>query len=107
MHAAPPGHECPPAHMPPGHAHSSRHAHLWAHMPPGTHTPHHAHPPQILRDAVNERAVRILLEYILVMILFRPVTLFPAVTICNMNAMKKTQLEGDDIYNALFEIEEK
>ena len=102
----PPGHECPQAHMPPGHAHSSRHAHLWAHMPPGTHTPT-MHTPQILRDAVNERAVRILLEYILVMILFRPVTLFPAVTICNMNAMKKTQLEGDDIYNALFEIEEK
>ena len=47
------------------------------------------------------------LQWMIFVIFFRPVTLFPAVTICNMNAMKKTQLEGDDIYNALFEIEEK
>ena len=106
MHAAPlgmnaPQHTCPLGmHTPPG-MHTSGHTCPRAHTPPTMHTP------QILRDAVNERAVRILLEYILVMILFRPVTLFPAVTICNMNAMKKTQLEEDDIYNALFEIEEK
>ena len=38
---------------------------------------------------------------------FRPVTLFPAVTVCNMNAMKRSALAGDDVYNALFEIDQK
>ena len=53
-HTCPPGHTCPPrARTPPGHA-----------CPPG-----HARPQRILRDAVNEQAVRILLECILVKIL--------------------------------------
>ena len=47
MHASP-----PPARIPPGHAHTT----------PGMYVPR-----RILRDAVNERAVRILLECILVM----------------------------------------
>ena len=54
MHT-PHGHTCPPqAHMPPGHTWP------WAHIPPP--------PGQILRDAVNERAVRILLECILALV---------------------------------------
>ena len=63
----PPCHTCPlpctPPHMPPTmHGPTS---HVPA-TPPATHVPHcHARPP-ILRDAVNERAVRILLECILV-----------------------------------------
>ena len=59
----PPCHACPPAiHAPPHHTPPR------AFMPPAMHAPYHTcpHPPQILRDVVNERAVRILLECILV-----------------------------------------
>ena len=54
----------PKACTPPRHTQPSRHAHTSGmHAPKG-----HARPPQILRDALNERPVRILLECILVFI---------------------------------------
>ena len=64
-HAHPPWHTQPPqACTPPRHTQPSRHAHTSGmHAPKG-----HARPPQILRDALNERPVRILLECILVFI---------------------------------------
>ena len=56
MHA--PCHACSPPHMPPCHAH-----------PPTTHVPLPCTPlPRILRDAVNRRAVRILVECFIVTI---------------------------------------
>ena len=69
--------------MPPRHACSLGLHYPWAHMrpsharPPVMHTPSHARPPsmhalqQILRDTINERAVRILLECILVLCCLR------------------------------------
>ena len=48
-------------HAPPGHAPPRMHA-RWAHTPPGMHPSGHARlPRRILRDALYERAVRILL----------------------------------------------
>ena len=63
------GHTCPQSFMSPGHAHPPGHTcPLRACMPsPGTHATGHACPPrQILRDVLNERAVLIILECILV-----------------------------------------
>ena len=65
MHIPHGTHNPPPqACTSPRHTQPSRHAHTpGMHAPPG-----HARPRQILRDALNERAVRILLECILVFI---------------------------------------
>ena len=56
----PPRHGCPPGMNAPPGMHTPRGTHT---IPPGMHAPL---PPRIPRDAVNEQAVRILLEGILV-----------------------------------------
>ena len=87
----PPGHTCPQAYTPPGHA-CPPGMHVpqtctppWSCTPPQACTPSgyihppgtHATPRWILRDVLNERAVCILLECILVARLFISIFVVP------------------------------